>query len=227
MVYNKYAYNKNYYKENKDKINATIRFDRLNNLEKYRLRDRINYLRNKERILLKNKMYRLRNKDKISISMRNYYLKNSELLRQKSNNHRIKPENKIKRNKYSRDRKKIDSVFKLRHSIGNALLRSLKGIKKRKRKRPWESMLGYTKHDLKNHLEKQFSDNMSWSNWGSYWELDHIIPLSWFKTESQLIKVGWRINNLQPLEKELNHAKHNLYVGNPKTEYNVIYLGGN
>jgi hypothetical protein len=88
----------------------------------------------------------------------------------------------------------------------------------------WESLLGYSVGELKKHLEEQFDSNMSWKNQGFYWEIDHVIPISWFKTKDQQIKHGWALRNLQPLEKRLNFDKKNFYVGNPKSNLGIILL---
>jgi hypothetical protein len=50
---------------------------------------------------------------------------------------------------------------------------------------------------LKEHLEKQFVDGMTWENKGD-WHFDHIIPLSSAKTEDELYKLC-HYTNLQPL----------------------------
>lgn len=84
--------------------------------------------------------------------------------------------------------------------------------------------LKYDINILKNHLEKQFTSEMNWENYGTYWDIDHVIPLSWFKTQEQIINKGWAINNLQPLESSLNASKKNRYAGNPKTNIKVIEL---
>ena len=48
-------------------------------------------------------------------------------------------------------------------------------------------------------LEKQFDDKMSWDNHGTYWEIDHIKPLS---------KGGsFHYTNTQPLIWEDNRSK--------------------
>jgi 5-methylcytosine-specific restriction endonuclease McrA len=72
--------------------------------------------------------------------------------------------------------------------------------------------------------QSKFTKDMNWKNHGTYWEIDHIIPISWFKTRQQIITRGWRLDNLQPLEKELNASKNNQFAGNPKTSNGVIYL---
>jgi hypothetical protein len=58
-------------------------------------------------------------------------------------------------------------------------------------------MLGCDLHTAKAHLEKQFTDGMTWANHGE-WHIDHIIPCASAKTEEELIKL-FHYENLQPL----------------------------
>lgn len=53
---------------------------------------------------------------------------------------------------------------------------------------------------------------MTWNNYGPYWHLDHIRPLSWFNLETEFME-AWSLNNLQPLEAKLNLSKNNRYEG--------------
>lgn len=67
--------------------------------------------------------------------------------------------------------------------------------------------IGCSLEELKNHLEKQFKVGMTWNNWSLFgWHIDHIIPLSSAKTESEMIKLC-HYTNLQPLRAEENHKK--------------------
>jgi hypothetical protein len=71
-------------------------------------------------------------------------------------------------------------------------------------------VLGYTVEELKAHLEKQFKDGMSWSNYGPYWHIDHIIPLAahnYTTTECPEFKAAWALTNLQPLPALENMSK--------------------
>lgn len=80
-----------------------------------------------------------------------------------------------------------------------------------------ESKLGYNIDELKNHLEEQFKDGMSWDNYGFYgWHIDHIMPVSSFKyssVEDDGFKECWALSNLQPLWAEENMSKSNKIIG--------------
>lgn len=71
-------------------------------------------------------------------------------------------------------------------------------------------LLGCSIEHLKQHLESQFRDGMSWNNYGGRtgWHVDHIIPCSYFdltKEENQRICFNYR--NLQPLWASENDSK--------------------
>ena len=73
-------------------------------------------------------------------------------------------------------------------------------------------ILGCDWDTLKEHFEKQFDDKMSWENHGTYWDIDHIIPVSSAKTEEDIIRLN-HYTNLQPLE-----SYYNRYVKRNKVE---------
>lgn len=84
---------------------------------------------------------------------------------------------------------------------------ALKGLKA---DRHWEDLVGYSLKELREHLESQFDENMTWDNIGNYWEIDHIIPKSQFqyKTEQDIeFKICWSLLNLRPLEKIANKSR--------------------
>jgi hypothetical protein len=68
-------------------------------------------------------------------------------------------------------------------------------------------MLGCTIQQCCNHLEAQFTEGMSWDNYGK-WHIDHIIPCAFFdlsKPSHQKVCFNWQ--NLQPLWESDNCAK--------------------
>jgi hypothetical protein len=71
-------------------------------------------------------------------------------------------------------------------------------------------IVGCSPEFLKEHLEKQFVDGMSWEN-RAEWHIDHIIPLSSAKTEEDALKLC-HYTNLQPLWAEDNLRKSNKII---------------
>jgi hypothetical protein len=70
-------------------------------------------------------------------------------------------------------------------------------------------IVGCSPEILKEHLEKQFIDNMCWENYGYYgWHIDHIIPLSSASSEEEAYKLC-HYTNLQPLWGKDNLIKSN------------------
>ncbi|WP_203228521.1 hypothetical protein [Pseudomonas citronellolis] len=69
-------------------------------------------------------------------------------------------------------------------------------------------MLGYSRNDLKTHLERQFLRGMSWDNYGE-WHVDHIVPLSTFsRNDIDEIRACWALPNLRPIWAKDNLRKH-------------------
>lgn len=112
-------------------------------------------------------------------------------------------------NEYQKNRKKTDLRFKLDSSLSTHICTALR---QRKHNRGWEKVVGFTLKDLMSHLEKKFTYQMNWDNYGE-WEIDHIKPKTAFKYndvhDSQFLEC-WNLDNLQPLLKSENRRKHAL-----------------
>jgi len=122
-------------------------------------------------------------------------------------------EYKEKRNQYMRFIGKNNPLIRLNRSIRKGIGKSLR---KSKNGRHWESLVGYTIDELKQHLESKFQPGMSWENYGKYsWHIDHIRPKSSFSfnsTEDLEFKQCWSLSNLQPLWATDNLKKYNKLV---------------
>jgi hypothetical protein len=73
--------------------------------------------------------------------------------------------------------------------------------------------LGCSLEELKVYLESKFQDGMSWENYGTVWEIDHIKPLSRYDlTDCRIQAELVHYTNLQPLLIEENRKKGNKIV---------------
>ena len=59
-------------------------------------------------------------------------------------------------------------------------------------------ILGCSFEEFYKHLESRFDDKMNWGNQGTYWHMDHIIPISSAKTEEEVYRLN-HYTNFQPL----------------------------
>ena len=111
-------------------------------------------------------------------------------------------------NAYWSNRKKVDVVFKLLTGMRSRVSGYLKKSSVTKNNKTFE-IVGCTPQELKDYLEKQFKEGMTWENYGFYgWHIDHIIPLASAETEDELLKL-FHYTNLQPLWAEENLLKSN------------------
>lgn len=131
------------------------------------------------------KRYYELNREKITLRAREWIESNPERV----NEVRRDRETKIR----STGRGRLDNAIKV--SISQSLRRGAKAGSK------WESLVGYDVDDLMAHLERHFTDGMSWENYGE-WHVDHIIPkaaLNYSEPEHIDFKRCWSLSNLQPL----------------------------
>ena len=69
-------------------------------------------------------------------------------------------------------------------------------------------LLGCTPEFLRNYIEQKFTSEMSWDNYDTYWDLDHIYPLSKANlNDPNELKRVCHYTNLQPLNKIENIRK--------------------
>lgn len=124
--------------------------------------------------------------------------------------------------KNNRDRKRLlrneqhkyryyhDETYNFKFKWRSYFYKRLKVIQTGKPKGYKLKWLPYTSLDLKNHIESQFNGKMTWTNYGTYWEFDHILPDSvcLYSSEKDVeFLTSWSLSNLRPLEKSLNKQK--------------------
>ena len=227
-------WNAQYYLKNKERILKKNEEWRKKNKERQNARARQYYYENKERLNQKGKEYYHKNWHKIQEQHRKYKKNNEEKLKKhyysESNQERLKKykeknkekfkkmrqerdkKNRKKLNKYTRDRKKNNPSFRIRHQLSNRLWSALK------RNNLYQSkcastmqLVGCTIEELWKHLES----SPSWEPWMTRenygkggWDVDHILPCASFDLKcpvQQLACFHW--SNLQPLEHIKNVKK--------------------
>ena len=78
-------------------------------------------------------------------------------------------------------------------------------------------LLGCDKNYFIKYLESMFSDEMSWENYGTFWHVDHIIPMFTFDLfKEEDIRKCCHYTNLRPMKASDNLSRPmnmNFYVG--------------
>ena len=150
------------------------------------------------------KEWHLKNPDIRKIYDKNYRIKNfeKEIQRRK----KYFSENKEKIYERHKNKKEIDAILKITINMRARINIFLKSKDVKKQNKTFE-IVGCSPKFLKEHIEKQFTEGMSWDLMGKYIHIDHKIPLSSAKTEEDIYKLC-HYTNLQPL-----WAKDNLSKG--------------
>lgn len=145
------------------------------------------------------------NKEKFKDAQKEYYYKNRdkklEYQREygKNNNHKRRERTR----EYSRKLRE-DPKYRLTQAVRGRISKCMKGHEGSLRHLP------YTRDELREHIERQFTKGMTWENYGSFWHVDHIIPVSSFNItgpDCDDFKACWALTNLRPLKAEENLSK--------------------
>jgi len=166
----------------------------IENREAIAERKRIRYAENRQKNLLEKQLYYKANKEKLDQKSRVYAAANPDKMRAA----------------WRKYRRKIMATpkGKLNNSIAARVNHSL--AEGAKAGSGWEELVGFTVDQLRSHLEKRFKPGMTWENYGTYWSIDHKIPISAFnfeKPDDIDFRLCWTLKNLQPLEVGANSRK--------------------
>ena len=112
----------------------------------------------------------------------------------------------------NKKRRKNDPAFRMqcnmRRRYGDIMKTTKKGGST-----SYNEHLGCSTKEFNQHLESQFTRWMTWENYGTYWHLDHILPVASFDHEDEeQRKVCWHWTNFQPLEAKANMAKSDTII---------------
>lgn len=105
--------------------------------------------------------------------------------------------------KSNRKRMENNPILRVLSGLRTTIVRAIHNASGQKNS-SFSSLLGCDTNFLKTHLERQFSDGMTWENYGfgeGKWVVDHIVPCSLFPdlTKEWQQKSCFNWQNLQPL----------------------------
>lgn len=157
------------------------------------------------------KLYRNENKEIIHIKNKKHYETKGRELKKIYDK-----QNSDKRREYERKKYKDDINYRMRKVLRTRFNKTVTNKKISK------SIINYIGIDMdlfKKWIEFRFDDKMSWSNYGTYWDIDHVMPCHHYDLsliENVFLCYNWR--NLQPLEKKINYSK------NKKINYDMCLI---
>jgi hypothetical protein len=196
---------------NRETYNAYMLNRKRSNPARTREISKRSYHKNKSRpdLVEKKRAYRKKNQPEHYQKQKAWKAENKE--RVKALNDKWHSENKDYHRKqqraYQNHRLATDPVYKLTHLL-RCRMRCALQVTSAKKVSSTIELLGCSPAQFKAHLESQFDANMSWSNYGSYWSVDHIKPLAGFDlTDGEQQKIAFHYTNCQPLEKIENIRK--------------------
>lgn len=185
--------------------------DYENNPEKYAKKEKERYAKDPEFYKAKTANWREQNPDKVIEYHKQWYANNKEYSIQQAREWNDAHPEQFRANlRRSNKKKRGTSEGQLNHCISSAVRHSLKNGAKASRH--WEELVNFTIAQLRNHLEKLFTPEMNWENYGSVWEIDHKIPISvhnFERPEDLDFRLCWSLKNLQPLGRLKNRSKSN------------------
>lgn len=196
--------------------------------------------RTKEEQKEKNKQWRENNKEYIKEKHKEWLEKNKEYKKQKDKEYR--EANWERKKEYQREwlkknyqdmktnpeRAEEYHMYRLKTNVG----RRIREMLKQNKSMCSMKYVGCSLENLRNHLESQFQEGMTWENYGKYnindeksgWHIDHIIPCNAFNFQNKIESDAcFYYLNLQPLWGKENIQKSNNYDIKEKEEYLINY----
>lgn len=183
--------NKQYYEKNKEDVKQLVSSYRKNNKVKI-------------------EEYQIKNKKNRQVYSKQHYEKNKDHIREyhtKWNN-----ENKEWYREWEKNQRINNPHFKIKKALRCRIWFALNSQNANKQNKTKE-LLGCSIEEYKQHLESQFKPEMNWKNYGTVWEIDHIISISSFdltNIEEQL--KCFNFTNTQPLFKTTAIAESFGYI---------------
>lgn len=185
-----------YYREkNREKYLLSQKNTYEKNKEERQIISKEYYNKNKKIIISRNKDYYYNNIDKYRTTKKEWSEKNKEKILKKSKEYRQK--NRKLLSEYEKNRRKTDPLFRTIKNVRNRINQYLKSKNYKKNSKSFD-LVGCSPKLLKEHIENQFTEGMSWELIGKYIHIDHKIPLSFGKNENEVKKLC-HYSNLQPL----------------------------
>ena len=189
-------YNKNYNQKNKEKLNGYQKKWKQSNSKQISDFQKKYKEKNKEKLNEYQKKWKQSNSEKVKESQKKWKENNYEKLKEYQKEWYLQNKNILNEN--IKIKKLTNPIFLISCSVRKRMSEYIRKNNILKTNKTFE-IVGLSPIELSHYLETQFTEGMSWNNYGKYgWHIDHIVPLSSAKTEKELYELC-HYTNLQPL----------------------------
>lgn len=158
------------------------------------------------------KAYRQANKEKIKLANQKWREENLEYHRRRALEYYYENREEVIKKNSARNsaRRKTDLQYRLQCNLRSRLSNALRG---RTKNASAIKDLGCSTEELKTYLASKFTGEMSWDNYGTVWEIDHIRPLANYDlTDREVVLMLVHFTNLQPMLIQENKRKSNKVI---------------
>lgn len=164
-------------------------------------------LKEPESIRATERATRERNREKIRAKQKEWRKNNPEAFRKLQRDYRQR------RNALNKRRRSENPTRKLAENSRSRICHILKREKVTKSVGTFK-FIGCTAEFFRSFLEHQFTPEMNWKNYGVFWNVDHVIPISKFDLhDADQLRTAFHYSNCRPLEAEKNSEKNDTLPG--------------
>lgn len=160
------------------------------------------YHANRDKCIQQNKEYKKAHQEEIREKRKVYLQETSEYIKERYR--RYCDDNRDKINQIAREYRNTNPQVKIKQALSNRLREVIK------KQEPTSSYLGAPMSLILDWFSFNFDDTMTLQNHGSYWHIDHAMPIKSFNlddTSEYDVCFSWM--NLMPLDKLKNIKKSN------------------
>ncbi len=182
----KSEYIANWQKRNRAKVLGYKEKWRQANLDKVRASARKRYAANKQKFIDATRRSQKKHHDRVIATAKLYRKNNRAKVRKAQNKWQA--------------RKMLDLDFRIKKLLRGRLCMAIRAVDGAKKCARTTEMLGCSINDFRIYIESKFEVGMTWSNYGSVWHVDHIMPCAIFDlTKPEHQKRCFHFSNMQPL----------------------------
>jgi len=164
------------------------------------------------------------NPEKVKKKWDEYYERKKEKMSESSKKYLSIPENKKKRNEYIRkykaEKRLSDKSFVLHENCRKRIWKCVKN-----KSNSSKELLGCDINFYLKWISYTMTEDMTWDNYGTFWNIDHLIPIKTFDlSNSDDVKKAFNWKNTWAMKSNENFSKKNNIIQEQIIKHNKILI---